>query len=365
MNQEQQELLVNAVGHIAQAHADLQANITNMANAIANNPQGAAAARARPLSKPPKYSHGKDSDWLTFRSQFEDAVTLNQYNVDQAKLALRLAMSGQAAILVSDLAVAGYADLAAMLTAYEARFLPPAASSMAKLSFEHAKQQRKESELHWGARLRALYRRGYPNGAANDETVIRRYIRGLRDPKVREHVLRVNPDTYDGAVQASLNERSVVDNQRIIAGGLQVNPNHGAVALDEPEPMEIGALSKLKCYSCNGYGHMAKDCRRKKTSNAKRMMTRGKAVPGKGTKESYGKGSGYRKKISPRRFGKRFIAELCEALENYPDQEESGEETDPESDNEESSSETEEETHGDFYEEDSNDESNEDEDKDF
>jgi hypothetical protein len=186
-------------------------------------------------------------------------------------------MKGAAAIAVTDVDHLDNAtDLAALLVLYEAKFLPPAASKVARAKFSQAIQQNGEEILNFHGRVNALWARAYPGGGMPEGIKTEKFIQGLRRQGIRVAVNRANPATYDEALVAAQHEKSVLDQEHYhTTGNLPGLKNIQAVN-NAGEPMDINALMQeedeeginaitpqTQCYFCKGFGHITSQCSRR------------------------------------------------------------------------------------------------------
>ena len=304
-NNNQQVIQANnvAAGQLADARNRILAMEAAMANAgapvnagggvfnaagNAAGPGGAAAAAVRPPLNPRmptlKYFGLDTEDWISFRASFVNYSRFSNFTDQQAKWGLLGCMKDAAFRAVSDvdhedpnMNAEGLMDL------YETMFMPPAASDIARTRYETAMQQPKEGILQWHGRLRMLCTRAYGVGGGHGvAALIRSFARGIRHKRIREHVLRCQPVTYEAALNDAQTEQAVMDSGSYIpgsdpgymssAGGHQhygtANAHHGG------EPMEIGALGagKIQCHNCHLFGHFARDC-----DKPKKVATQGAA----------------------------------------------------------------------------------------
>lgn len=283
----QQLAAANAQVLAAQQAAQQQVPLPGLANRIGNQ-------------RIDKFTNGADDSWITWRTHFLTMAQLNNFNDLQQRLALRGCMSGDAALAVQDIdgqeVINGIAPtIHTVLARYQARFLPPAASQIARSKFEAARQGPTESSLKYHARMRALYNESYPD-AADEVGLIRRYIQGLRRKDVRTQVMRLNPVTYQGALEAAQNEASVAQQSKLCELG---------AAPAGAEPMDIDAMQAIQeggrnnnsynggkpnnngarkgnCHHCKKPGHWKKDCfllkGGRKTNTTGRVGKMGQAI---------------------------------------------------------------------------------------
>jgi hypothetical protein len=261
---------------------------------------------------------GKDvDDWMSFRAAFINTCNFNQYSDQQAKYALLGCMRGSAFLTVANV---NHEDvnfnIVDVLDDYEARFLPPAASDMARTRYETATQGVKESVLEWHGRLRMLHTRAYGN-EGNENQLIRAFSHGLRSRKVKENLLRAQAQTYDHALNVAQTEQAVQDSMNYIPGSV---PNFATTIAgqkprrkDGSEPMEIGAIGdgRKQCHICHQFGHIAKDCtlmKKPKVVDANGKVNLGNRTPNPAKKGSGFKNAGGKTFDKKPRFGRHVNA---------------------------------------------------------
>ena len=278
---------------------------------VVNNGAGGAAAGAR------KGAHQRiasftnetgDDDWIVFKRHFLTCATLNSYDGTQKKMALAAAMKGKAALATLDIDVSNVMmTFDQALALFEGRFLPAAASQLARTEFDAARQGQREKVLEYHGRLRAIHNRAYPD--SRDETLlIRKFVMGLKSKELRMQAMRNYPDTYANALTIAQNEASVQQLVSVAELGAAVN---------QGEPMEIGSLEQKsneatkpgRCHYCNKTGHWKRDClmlkRAQRMGNQERGRGRGFQRGGRGGRPGMGRG-GFRRA--------RIIAALDEVL---------------------------------------------------
>jgi hypothetical protein len=316
-------------------------------------PAPLAAPRGPPRMPNLVYEGKETDDWVSFRQAFENVTRFYAYDQEHAKWALKSCMRGVAFLTVSSI---DHEDpdetLTDLLEDYEAKFMPPAASDLARARFETAVQGPKEVILQWHGRLLLLWTRAYGGGGHRDDVaeaiLVRTFARGLRVKAVREHVLRTQPANYNAALNAAQTEQAVIDSGSYIPGSNPSFANNigghgsgGAKNHGGAEPMEIGAINatgnKVQCHTCHLFGHIARECTLMKkpqgakggaaatTGGAAGAAARGGARP-KTRPDGPVKGKGETDKKGPRRG--RFINAIAEALADFdaPEEEEEKEE---------------------------------------
>lgn len=267
-----------AIDDLEQAVHDIQADLQAIQDAhnppappAPVEPVAAQNAAVRPNVRFGTFGNEPDEDFLVFRHHIDQVIRLNQFDDQQARLALASAMKGRAAAAVLDIdPLEANRTYPTLMGAYEARFLPAASSQMARMKFDAARQGQHEDVLDFHARLRTLHNKAYPN-AQDSVILIRRFCLGLRKKDVRSQVMRGQPTTYAQALEIAQNETSVLQMVKV--------SELGPAALGV-EPMEIGALSpeakaKLKCYYCNRQGHIKAECRTMKRDKEQGRLQEG------------------------------------------------------------------------------------------
>ena len=222
-----------------------------------------------------QFGNEDDESWTVWKNHFLNVSRLNGFTDLEQRLALAGAMKGKAALATLDINVeepVGLEDptIDNVMGLYQARFLPAAASQLARVKFDMARQGTTESILNFHGRLRAVYNEAYPD-AADHVLLIRKFITGLKRRELRMQAMRIGPETYAEALEAAQNESSVQQLAKIHELG-------AAPAGDEP--MEIGAMQpnqnnatnnnnnsnsaprfqKGKCHFCQKNGHWKRDC---------------------------------------------------------------------------------------------------------
>ena len=195
-------------------------------------PAGGAGAVARmPL---PKFTFGnvKGEDWVSFKRRYDYYRAYYGAIDKDAAYALRGCMVGAAGAAVHNVKIEGktYVEV---VEAYDALFLPPAASALAQTKFEQVVQGKGEDVMNYHARVLDLWQRAYPT--MKDESIlIRKFAMGLSQVNVRSRVLRGPTDTYSAALTLAQSEVAVENTNRALVGNLSSNP--------PPVPMEIGHI---------------------------------------------------------------------------------------------------------------------------
>lgn len=292
-----------------QARAIAQLQQQQQQQPIQNPPAQAARANQRVS----KFSNDGTDDWISFKRQFRHIGRLNNYNDEQMRLALVGAMEGKAALATLDinamdvdLTLGRFPTFAEVLDRYEQRFMPAAASQIARVHFDAARQGPHETVLDYHGRLRSLYNRAYPN-AADDVALIRRFTMGLKRKELRMQTLRLNPATYSHALEAAQNESSVIQMVKVTELGAAADEPMDINSIQPANKNAAGAAAagekKGTCHFCEVAGHWKRDCP---------LWKKAQKALGGGGGGGRGQNGGRR---GPPRSGQRQARNLIAALE--------------------------------------------------
>ena len=225
---------------------------------------------ARGGRKPEAFSSGDPLDWINWRSHFGTCVRICGWRHKRARLEIEACLTGAAKTRTLDIVAAHrpavgvnedeVPDYELMLQALEARFMPPAASDLARSTFRLSKQSENESHLDFHARLRIQHRRAYPNmdaAAANtDHNLIDTYCAGLLNPEVRSDVIKQRPQTYADALNIASNMQAAA---QIISNEVKAEPELNSVGTSEATAKLNAFGQPSGCFHCNG-DHAVRDC---------------------------------------------------------------------------------------------------------
>lgn len=232
----------------AQAIADMQHQIQVLAQQNQQQEQllqqQGQQLQNLPAQAPPRanlkgqtFEDPETADWKTFRAQVEVLPQANAWTIYQAKTALINALRGPAAAAAVDLPIwPNDVDVAGALDILEEKFLPRAASQIAKSQFDASYQQPKESLMAWHTRVQALHRKAYP-GINEESNMIRKFATGIKVSQVCSQVFRADPLTFAEALTSAQNEFGVMVMDRE-SGGAGMRQSRGT-------PMEIGAIPDM------------------------------------------------------------------------------------------------------------------------
>lgn len=231
--------------------------------------------------KPNSFTDPDTEDWLVWRTQFQVLPVTNQWSLSQAKTALLTSLRGPAAAAAVNINLMDpHVSLGEALDALERKFLPPAASRIAKVQFLQAYQKPKEKLLAWHNRCLNLFRKAYPAKSVNDEAVISRFADGIKDNQIRKQVHRMLPETYEQALEYALNEASIEAGDRATTLGTSpksdvynigphqddddgihvLNGRPGGGARNFKKNSSKEGDTKGTCHFCKEVGHYRPEC---------------------------------------------------------------------------------------------------------
>ena len=235
-------------------------------------PAAAGAGAGGGRAKLKEFSSGEGVEWLTWRNHFEKVAQINVWDDARKLLEIQAAMGGKAAQQVAGvepvMPAAGVVHTTPpeFLDIYQNRFLPPAASRMARSTFDVAKQEPSEDVLTWHARIKSHYRRAHPNDE-NWETsnnLIDRFVLHLADSEVAKYVFDHQPANIDAALEHAQNKTA---NQASFTHQRTGRAAHHLMINSVEAMEEINFATKpssdkknLDCWCCGSKDHMRSDC---------------------------------------------------------------------------------------------------------
>ena len=268
--------------------------------------------------KQPTYAHDKEMTWATFlleREDFIKALSLEDILNGAGELeswkkrAIMLSLKKAAKELASSITAEdrnnlSYADLERRLSQI---FCPPAESQLLKQEFKQLKQKKTEDISIYLSAKQSLYNRAYGEAERSNEFLVEQTIKGICNQEVQKQLVTAtfnvnNPiNDFDSLRRAALGacatERAKMElgiSESTSMDGLTSRTQHSfsnaRKGHDDVEDMEIGKLGDKKCFNCNGYGHLKKDCKSKKAAFGGRKNH----SQGYGTKSGGKKGNCYK-----------------------------------------------------------------------
>jgi len=205
------------------------------------------------------FKETKEKEWRTWRHNFGIVATINGWNDQRQRREAAAAMEGDAQRAVSDINYEAAANINALLDAYQARFVTPAASDLARVRFLQANQDREEEVLAWHTRVRELFVSAYPGEDVNtSRTLIDRFVLGLTNAKVMEYVWDQRPATFAAALESANNKAASI---AILARGRNGIPGpQGGPFIIKTEPGLHAMGAGHTCHYCRAEGHFQREC---------------------------------------------------------------------------------------------------------
>ena len=240
----------------AQQLADLIAGVQLAAG-------GAGAGGGRGNRRLTVFNSADGSEWRVWRRNFLTIATINGWDDQRGRREISAAMEGAAARAVAELGPDDYATQAAMLDAYELRFLPEAAGQLARAEFKNASQTNQESLLQWHTRLREIFSRAFPaRVVAADQHLIETFMDGMVDVNIQRHVMDLHPATFIAALHNAQSKQATEAclTRNKARGGLH---NIGTTSGNNPSVGAIGRgnpATKGNCWFCQSPSHVRADC---------------------------------------------------------------------------------------------------------
>ena len=197
-------------------------------------------------------------EWRDWRIHFETAAETAGWQDLTQRRQIKLALGGEVAAQMRDLAIGNFGTAAEMLNAMEARIIPAAQGQAARAEYQAAKQLPGETLMRWHARLRTLFLRAYPGqNPVNNVDLRENFISGIIHEGTRRGIYTANPANYQAALAAAQAEEAT-----------EVRLRRDALKHGQGDPHPSGELHYIRnqggtgegCYLCNQKGHFKREC---------------------------------------------------------------------------------------------------------
>ena len=231
-----------------------------------------AAAAHQGAHKVSKLSEVGAKPWRNFLKNYMVACEINGWGLPRMKLELRGAMEGDAGELTRHI-MPNHNDPAqtieVFIAEFQACFITPANSDMAKTDFENARQSPSETVRQWSSRLRTTFLEAYPGADhIHSPHLLEKFNKGLHDQEVMGHVLRRRANTFPAAIEVAESETAAA---AAIAQEKNKRSGKGIHSLGgherDPSPSggvhsfgRRGAATSKACYYCDQVGHLKRNC---------------------------------------------------------------------------------------------------------
>ena len=263
-------------------------------------------------------------EWDTWRKTFEQTVICNAWDHARARRELYASMEGEAHHQVRNIPVNAVPDangvvppVEDMLNAYQERFVPESAITLARERFRAARQKPEETNNQYHNRVRYLWTAANPNAAADqleDNRDAREvFLFGLRNDAVREQTAMQHPETFTRCLAlANNNEATIRQLQRR-------NPFHkrGIHSMASPSTAAMDKDKNLVCWHCNERGHAKRNCPvlKNKSSTASSSRNAGKFTKSTRGQSGRGRGRGGNRGRGGRASGRPLLGAVGEPAE--------------------------------------------------
>jgi hypothetical protein len=143
------------------------------------------------------FSGEPSEDYLGFRSQFLSTIAKHRLTSKAAQEAFRQCLSGKAARTVQKV---HFGTVHHLIHQCDIQFLPEGHPLIAQYQLGRARQTGKETVQEFHARIAALWGKAYPQLALDFPAAYQAFFVGLRDNRIRAHLLLQPPYSWATAL---------------------------------------------------------------------------------------------------------------------------------------------------------------------
>lgn len=251
-------------------------------------PAGQAApappAPVRAWATPDKFSGDRNSDWRTWRLQFETVAAVNNWTPQHQVAYIGLYLSGAALSYYHSLDVqVRQGPLQALLQLLEQRFNAPQQAELFRAELQSRRQRASEPLSDYCEAVRRLVRYAYPALPPQVQDMLAKdqFLGGIDSRDIRIRVRTANPGTLDDTLQQALQMQAILntdaaDTPPQVAVHATTSPVANpapelAVVLQRLEQLETKLSSataakptpsapQRACWICGDPGHMQNRC---------------------------------------------------------------------------------------------------------
>lgn len=234
-----------------------------------------------------KFEDATSAAWRTWRTEFEMVAASNRWNNQKARRELRISMKGMAARRIQDIDVGApvggqpeqVADYRDLLNRYEGRFVIHQAATAIQVELDAARQAEDETPLSWHQRVQELFFRANSHrpidDLRNEPNLIRTFIKGLANEKVKDDTYGKDPQTYEAALDAChravAKVRDLNPSKTVLPGthletivkkeGINSLGGINSFGGDNVQSMKRPERKEGNCHYCGKPGHYKRSCR--------------------------------------------------------------------------------------------------------
>jgi hypothetical protein len=229
------------------------------------------------------------SDWADYLKHFEAVSAWNNWTENEKAMQLTMSLRGTARQTWSDCYPGSQPslDYDNLVSTLGMRFKPEGREEAYKAEFKSRKKLKDESFMDFGFTLRRLALRAFPKleHTGREENVLDQFLFGLYDQNMKRHLMLSHPKNLEHAITMATEYDMV--NQTLVPKPPSKPYNVAAVKEDgkaieslmarlEKAEKALGKLTEKrgpKCYKCQTFGHIARNCPQNKDNQTQQKST--------------------------------------------------------------------------------------------